>query len=266
MIEIEFLCILYKNLNKDYSISKLSVKYLLLEEIERIKVKSNYFSVESVRDFLKSKKRTVTNPTINRYLHDFKKKGIIFDAGKGWYSFLENPFLLYSEPVKPFVEIIKEGFPLLPFSCWSTQQLNSFTHHLLAKFIVFVYTDSDYMRNVSTFFKDKGYNVFENPIKAEVNKLFTMSENTIVIRPSISKQPSSENKISPIEKILIDFIIENQKLSIMDLPEAEYVIKSIINSGRINISELLSYAKRRNLNSASIINYVLNNINVELID
>lgn len=106
----------------------------------------------------------------------------------------------------------------------------------------------------------------KNPTKSEVNKLFTMSENTIVIRPSISKQPTSENNISPIEKILIDFDIENQKLSIMELSESEYVIKSIINSGRINISELSSYAKRRNVDLSTIINYIQNNINVELID
>jgi hypothetical protein len=266
LIEIEFLCILYKNLKKEYSISKQPVKYLLLEEINKFKQQSNYFSIETIRDFLKTKKSTVPNPTINRYLHDFKKEGIVFDAGKGWYSFLENPFSLYSEPIKPFVQIIKESFPLLPFTCWSTQQLNSFTHHLLAKFIVFVYTDSDFMRNLSTFLKDKGYNVFENPIKSEIKKQFTMTENTIVIRPSITKQPTSENNISPIEKILIDFIIENKKLSIMDLPESEYVIKSIINSERINISELFSYAKRRNVDLATTINYIQNNINVELID
>jgi hypothetical protein len=196
--------------------------------MDKIKSKSNYFSIESVRDFLNSKKRTVSNPTINRYLYDFKKEGIIFDAGKSWYSFLENPFSLYSVPVKPFVQIIKKGFPLLPFTCWSTQQLNSFTHHLLAKFIIFVYTDSDFMRNLSTFLKDKGYNVFENPIKSEIQKQFTMTENTIVVRPAITKQPTSQNNISPIEKILIDFIIENEKLSIMDLSESEYVIKSVI--------------------------------------
>jgi len=215
---------------------------------------------------LKSKKRIVSNPTVNSYLHELKKEGIIFDAGKGWYSFLENPFSLYSEPVKPFVKIIKDGFPLLPFSCWSTQQLNSFTHHLLGKFVIFIYTDSDFMRNVSTFLKDTGYNVFENPIKAEVNKLFAVSENTVVIRPSVSKQPTSENHISPIEKILIDFVIENHKLSIMDLPESEFVIKSIIKSGRINISELISYAKRRNLDFSTIINHIQNNINVEFVD
>ncbi|MDA3837764.1 MAG: hypothetical protein PF574_02160 [Candidatus Delongbacteria bacterium] len=234
--------------------------------MDKIKSKSNYFSIESVRDFLNSKKRTVSNPTINRYLYDFKKEGIIFDAGKSWYSFLENPFSLYSVPVKPFVQIIKKGFPLLPFTCWSTQQLNSFTHHLLAKFIIFVYTDSDFMRNLSTFLKDKGYNVFENPIKSEIQKQFTMTENTIVVRPAITKQPTSQNNISPIEKILIDFIIENEKLSIMDLSESEYVIKSVINSGRINISEISSYAKRRNVDLATIINYIQNNINVELVD
>lgn len=248
------------------SISKKPIKYFLLEEIENNKEKSNYFSVKSIRDFISSKKRTVSNSTINRYLHDFKKEGIIFDAGKGWYSFLENPFSLYSEPVEPFVRIIKEGFPLLQFTCWSTQQLNSFTHHLLAKFIVFVYTDTDYIRNVAAFLKDKGYNVFENPTKSEIKKQFTMTENTIVIRPAITKQPTSKNNISPLEKILIDFIIENRKLDIMELSESEYVIKSIINSGRINISELSSYAKRRNVDFSTIINYIQNNINVDLID
>lgn len=195
-----------------------------------------------------------------------KKEGIIYDAGKGWYSFLERSYELNIDPVKDIVKILRDIMPLLPFSCWSTEQLNSFTHHIMAKFVIFIYTDSDYMRNAASSLRDKGYNVYENPLKTEIKKQFEIGDRTVVIRPAISKQPTAEENISPVEKVLVDFLIENQKLSIMETSEAENAVVKAINSGRINISELYSYSNRRKLEIAHIINQVQYDINVEIID
>ncbi len=135
----------------------------------------------------------------------------------------------------------------MPVSCWSSEQLNPFTHHLLAKFITFVYTDTDYMRNLAELLRTKGYHVYENPNKAEIEKQFTITDKTVVIRPTIAKQPNTVDNCSSIEKILVDFLIENKKLYIMDKPEAEDVVKNAVTAGRINISELFSYAKERKM-------------------
>ena len=198
---------------------------------------------------MRSKKRIATNQTINTYLHNFKKEGIIFDAGKSWYSFIENHFTPYTEPIKPVIQDIKEKLPLLPFSCWSTQQLNSFTHHLLAKFIIFVYADQDYLPTTAEILETSGYNIYINPTRKEIDKFFKHKNKTLVLLPSISKEPKAIDSVAPIEKILVDFLMMNKKFHIMDESEAEETVEKAINSGRINYSLLLDYLKRRKINN-----------------
>jgi hypothetical protein len=136
----------------------------------------------------------------------------------------------------------------------------------MAKFVIFIYTDSDYMRNAAASLRDNGYGVYENPDKTEIKKQFEIGDRTVVIRPAITKQPTAEENISPVEKVLVDFLIENHKLSIMEKSEAENAVVKAINSGRINMSELYSYSNRRNLEITHIINQVQNNIKVEIVD
>ena len=122
------------------------------------------------------------------------------------------------------------------------------------------------MRNISELLKNNGYNVYENPNKAEIEKQFSITYKTVIIRPAISKQPQEIKNGSPIEKILIDFLIENRKLNIMDTTEAENTIKNVLNSGKINISEFYSYAKRREYIIPKTINQLQNNIYPEIVD
>ncbi len=237
-------------------------KKLLLKAkvIEKLKQQKTYFSYEEIKALLKKEKIEITPSSLKSYVHELTKNGVIYDAGKGWYSTLEKNFTLNKKPVQKIIRKIKKEFPLLEFSCWSTEQLNSFTHHLLAKFITFVYTDSDYMRNLAELLRNMGYNVYENPNKAEIEKQFSINDKTVVIRPSISKQPKAVKSFSPIEKIIIDFLIENKKLSIMDNAEAENTANNALNSGKINISEFYSYTKRREFSLPNSINQVQINI------
>ena len=224
-----------------------SKKKQLADVLEILKKEKIYFSYEDIKSLLKKEKITITAALLKKYIFELTKNGLVFDAGKGWYSSIKEPLELNTNPVKSIIKIIKKEFPLLDFSCWSTEQLNSFTHHLMAKFITFVYVDKDYMRNLSELLKNKGYNVFENPNKAEIEKQFTITNKTVIVRPTISKQPEVFENCSPVEKILVDFLIENIKLSIMDNSEAESVVSNALNTGKINISEFFSYAMRREI-------------------
>ncbi len=243
-----------------------SSKNILIEEITSLKELSSYFNYDDIKKLLKEKKIQITNSTLKTYLHSLTKDKVIFDAGKGWYSSIEKQFELNKAPVKGIIKTINKKLPLLSFSCWSTEQLNSFTHHILLKFITFVYTDSDYIRNTAEILNDAGYSAYGNPTKAEIAKLFKLNEKTVVLRPSIFKQPENSDNCSSIEKILVDFLIENRKFKIMENSEAEQVVKNVLNSGRLNISSLFSYAKRRELVIPNAINQVRNNIKSEIVD
>ena len=172
-----------------------------------LKKLSSYFSYDDVKSLLEKEKIQITNSTLKSYMHSFTKDKVIFDAGQSWYSSIEKQFELNKVPVKEIIETINQKLPLLPFSCWSTAQLNFYTHHILAKFITFVYTDSDYIRSTSEILMEAGYNVYANPNKTEIEKQFSLTANTVVVRPLVSKQPDNNENYAPVEKIIVDFLI-----------------------------------------------------------
>jgi hypothetical protein len=216
-----------------------------------LKESSAYFSYKKIGDLFKKKKIKIAESSLKRYLFSLVKQNRLYDAGKGWYSSIEKSFVLNKEPIKVIIKTLNKNFPLLAFSCWSTEQLNHFTHHILSKFITFIYTDTDFTRNVAEVLRNNGYNVYENPYKIELKKHFTINDKTVILRPSITKQPENIDNTAPIEKVLVDFLIENKKLKIMEDSEVINVVKKAINSGRINMAALQSYAKRRDLSPTS---------------
>jgi hypothetical protein len=64
-----------------------------------------YFSLKAIRRDLKAHRITVQPATLPRYLHDLTKESLIFDAGRGWYSTLAEPFVLNRQPVQQLVDL-----------------------------------------------------------------------------------------------------------------------------------------------------------------
>ncbi len=223
-------------------------KELLRNEIEkRRKDGLRYFSREGLRDLTSAYRPE----TINRYLVDLGREGIIFGAGRGWYSFVRASFELDRRSVKKIVVILEKKYPLLSFSAWSTEQLKSFAHHMLARFAVFVYADRDAMSGMYDFLKDSGYDVWMNP-RGEVARKFNIAERTVVIRPAISRE-SSSGHFANIEKLLVDLFVESTALNLMDSDEYFRIFGNVLESGRIDIGAMLNYAKRRKLKTEAFI-------------
>jgi len=218
------------------------------KELLRVELKQlgDYFSYDDVKTHLaKVAEAKVPDSTLKTYLSQFVNGGVLFDAGKGWYSNLPDQLGLDSELVRKITELLSEQFPLLDVSCWSTEQINPFMHHLLARYVTFVYTSQDAVEVVGDALRDAGYSVLVNPVAAEIEKSYTKMENPVVVRPSVTKEPTAVSGVAPPEKLLVDLLFENNKLSIMEPSEAEEVLKKAIQAGRVNMAALQSYAKRR---------------------
>ncbi len=229
-------------------INKTDFKDLLKNEIDnKLKGRQQYFSRADLRNLVPN----VHLGTFNKYLVDFGKEGILYNAGRGWYSFIKQAFELDRGPVKKIIMAMEKKYPLLSFSVWSTEQLKSFAHHMLARFVTFVYVDRDAMSGAHDFLKDSGYDVWLNPRGNDVRK-FSIGEKTVVIRPTITRQRSSGH-MADIEKILVDLLVEASGLKLMDEDEHSRILGNVLAAGRVDVGALLNYAKRRKLKTEELI-------------
>lgn len=221
---------------------KHSLQAILLPALKEI---SPYFNLETVSARLKEVGIEAPSATITTYLSQFISEGLLYDAGRGWYSRIEKPFALDTTPLKRLITKIKKAFPLLDFSCWSTEQINPYTQHVLNRFVRFVYADSDTLQAIAEELQGHGYKVLLDPGKKDASRDLSHGEDKVVLRKAIHKQPQANIHVAPIEKILVDLWYEAPKLNLMDQAEAQIVVENIVEAGRINMAAMLSYAGER---------------------
>ncbi len=210
-----------------------------------------YFSSRVIKEEAAKRKLNYGATTINQYLHNLKAQSKVFDAGRGWYSTISQPFNQHTAPVEDLAAQLRAKFPFLTFSCWSTEQLQGYAHHLIVQFTPFVYTDSDSMSSVAEFLKESNYDAHLNPRKGEVEKYFTPSSTAVVIRPSVSEEPVDGHYATP-EKMLIDLFVEKDKLYLMDGAEYNRIFRNLALSYRINMARLLRYSDRRKVKTTFV--------------
>ncbi len=231
-----------------------------VEVIKKYCTSKKYFSLKQLRDFVNDSGYSYSDETIKKALSKLKKNNFIFSAGRGFYSSLPNQLLIDESEYKDLIRSIKNKFPLLDFSLWSTKMIAPFFHHLQNIFYIFIYTERVALPYVRDFLLRKNQNVFLNPTKNELEKNVILRDHSIILRVDISRS-KSKNHIAVIEKILVDFLFECEKLNIVDFTEYEKVIKNILNDYRINLSYLIDYAKRRK-NERKIEEYIAKYANV----
>lgn len=212
--------------------------------------KQNYFSLSDIKNFLPIRYKELKQPTLNRYLVELVRSGSLFNAGRGWYSSLSDPFKLDPTPVADAIKAIEKHYPLLRFSCWSTDQVKSFMNHLLNEFVTFVFTEREAMSSLYELLRDSGYDAWLNPRGKDLGR-FIVRKKTIVVRPMITEAPN-HGHFSVIEKLLVDFYVEAEELSLLDRSEYWQVQGRIIGNGRVDIATMIRYAGRRKLNPIEV--------------
>ncbi len=204
-----------------------------------------YFHINDLKKYFSEKQIRFEEDTLKKYLYLFKKNEIIYTAGRGWYSNIKKRFKLDTKPIEKLLRSIKDKFPLLEFSCWSTEQLKGFFHHLSSQFVTFIYVDKDFLQSLKDFLIENDDNVYLNPHKIEAEKFVELKTQTIILRPFISSRVPKEKNRAKIEKILVDLFMETKKVGLIDKEEYIRIISNIILNYRINMAEMLDYADRR---------------------
>jgi len=209
-----------------------------------------YFSIDAVRNWLADQKMHYKPDTVKTYLSRQKKAGKIYDAGRGWYSSLAEPYQLDTAPVEKLVDGLKQAFPLLDFACWSTAQLNEMLRHQLAKHVRFAYVERDGMESVADWLRSNGYRPCVNPGKKERNS-FVIEENAVVVLPLTTKSPHQDG-FAEFGRIVVDCFADCDDLNIIIIPELIDGIRATISSQRIDIAAFITYAERRGVDISKI--------------
>jgi hypothetical protein len=223
-------------------------KFTLVDSVlPRLLGASDYVSFARISATLRAAGAEFSADTLRRYLSEATGSGLIFDAGRAWYSRLVEPFVLDTKPLAPLLKLIKKEFPLLDISAWSTAQINPYAQHLLSTHTTFLYAETDALPSLAETLEDRGWKVYLNPTPSEAEQRFRPADKTVVLRPALSKQPEGEGGAAPIEKLLVDLLAEAARLRLMDESEAQTVIANVAQAGRIPAAALLGYARRRGL-------------------
>ena len=220
-----------------------------------LKAQSPYFSYKTIQEAAQAASLEIKDSSLKHYLVEAVAKGLLHNAGRSWYSGLEEPFILNPSPVAPLVTTLQTAFPLLDFTCWSTEQIHAHGHNLLTKFVSFVHTDRDSMESVGERLRDNGFTVFINP-RNEAAKNFSIRDTrTVIIRPLITNQPHEHHLVS-IEGILVELFLESQLLNLMDLGEYHQILHNIAGLHRIRLALLLDYALERRPTGKELVEYI----------
>jgi hypothetical protein len=222
-----------------------------------LKARTPYFSYKTIQETAQETGLAIKDSTLKHYLVEAVSKGLLHDAGRSWYSGLPEAFTLNPSFVAPLVHTLQTEFPLLNFSCWSTEQIQAHGHNLLTKFVSFVHTDRDAMESVGERLRDTGYSVSINP-RNEAAKNFSIQDpRTVVIRPLTTTQPHEQHLVS-IEGILVELFLESQALNLMDLGEFHRILDNIAGLHRLRLALLLDYAQKRGPAGKELFQYINN--------
>jgi len=219
----------------------------LKEHIINYAKNKRYFNINDLRKYFDERGIDYKNDTLKKYLYLLKRENVIYGAGRGWYSTIKEEFVLDIKPVEEIRALIKDKFQLLDFSCWGTEQIKGFFHHLPSQFVTFVYADKDFLQALKDFLADNGYNTYLNPRKSETEKYVELKDRSIILRPFISSREPKNQCLAKIEKILVDLFMETKKVNLMDREECRKIISNIILNYRINMAEMFDYAERRKI-------------------
>ena len=215
--------------------AKLTKKAAFFRQISLLKKKSSYLSFGFLKQVAREKGIIDNEETLKKYLSIAVEEGLIFNAGKGWYTGQSKPVVFDTSVVDPLHSMLKERFPFLPLYIWSTQQINPWMHHLLGSFVTFVYVDAEGAESLAEFLLNQGWNVSLSP-KASESKNFVIREKSLVVRP-ITRQ-FDEDSEPTVETVLVDLFTEIGRLPLMDLREFQDMACKLITSGSVDIARL----------------------------
>jgi hypothetical protein len=199
-----------------------------------------YFSLEEV-----VKAAGISVQLAKNYLRELKQEGLVFSAGRGIYSSIKDTFPLQeNNRVKKIRQMIQREYPALDFIIWNTLAFQPYYHHQQTHNITFVEVEYDALHSIcDRLSKDYRFVMIEKASRAPV-KGFDITHDPIVVRLMTRNSPR-QGHLASLEKMLVDLFVIKDKYSTMQASDYWEIWKSIDDFYRVNVTDIVTYAKTR---------------------
>lgn len=206
--------------------------------------------MNDIFSFYKKYENKVKKTTINWRIHSLVEEGIIQRIGKGKYKLGEQKKFtpIISKEIQILYLKLKKKFPFLNISIWSTKWIAQWMLHIPNNYETIIEVERGSEENVFYFLSDIRDNVFLNPPKDILDKYANRNKNIIIIKNLITDAPLQDVeqiKISSIEKILVDLIIDTELYATYQGRDLDSIIENASQYNTIKKDTLLRYADRR---------------------
>ncbi|SHM51860.1 DUF6577 family protein [Flavobacterium saccharophilum] len=188
--------------------------------------------------------------TINMYLSQLKKEGIIHNTSRGFYE------LGSSEKFKPMItpslkkiyNRIHKDYPFVNYCVWNTSWINDLMRHQPFKTYTVIEVEKEAVEQIFNSFNDNFKNVYLNPDEEIFDRYISYADEVIIIKNLISEAPIEKTdkvSIPTLEKLLVDMLIDN-RLFAAQQGEIDFIFKTALQKYPLNRLKMKRYAMRRN--------------------
>lgn len=207
-------------------------------------------SVHDIFSFYQKYDSKVRKTTINWRINKLVNEGIIQRIGRGIYKLgKQKKFTpVLSEEHQNLYLKLKEEFPFLDISIWSTKWVAQWMLHIPSNYETIIEVEKGAEENVFYFLSEIRTNVFLNPSNDVLDKYANRNKPIIIIKNLVTDAPLQnikQVKVPSLEKILVDLIVDTELYSSYQGRDLESIIENAFQYNTIKKDTLLRYANRR---------------------
>ena len=207
-------------------------------------------SLDDIVSYYRTLDNNVKKTTVKWRVYELVDKGIIQRIGRGKYKLgKQKEFTpVISNENKSLYSTLKEEFPFLDISIWTTQWVAQWMLHIPGTYQTIIEVEKGSEENVFYFLSDIWQNVFLNPSKDILNKYAKTEEPLIIIKNLVTDSPLQivdKVQTPSIEKILVDLIVDTELFSAYQDRDLNSIIENAFEYNTIKMDKLLRYAGRR---------------------
>ena len=228
---------------------KNSINSKIVDFIKEYKVVSS----KALFGLLEVSEPSLKYSTFKWRIHSLKEEGLIKSVGRGLYSpggklpvFVPS----ISRKMRLLNNQMKEQFPYLEYSLWTTQWLSEFMRHQPMSHVLLVDVEPEASSAVFNMLKGLWSNtkVFYRPTEEEFDRYVVGFQNVVIVKNLFSEAPVrivDDVPTAMIEKIIVDICAEKDIFAAFGGRELSVIFSDLDSRFSISKTKLVRYARRR---------------------
>lgn len=224
---------------------------LHIEELQAEFGQKPSFHIDELKNFYRNFEPSLKRSTVEWRIYELQRRRILERVGRGRYRVGQSSAFV-PEPDQGLKEVYKsliEAFPFIEHAClWRSEWLTPFLIHQPTRKYRYMEVHRDALEAVFDHLKqNEGVKVYIDPSPILLDR-YSEGQEEFILTPLISEAPVQYVKGLPvptIEKLVVDFFIEKERLAIGSSKDFQHFFQSALSEYRVDRNKLLRYARRR---------------------